>query len=797
MQMLSKVLKKLKSGTWFPFYNSFYERVSLDPNMIFLESRGGKALEGNIFSLCRELEKGQYKKFKLVLAADKTSKKTIMQKLENYDLHINKIVETGGLQYYFYLSKARYLINDTSFPGRFIKKENQIYLNVWHGTPLKRMGRDNVDEVYSMGNVMRNLLAADYLLFPNEYMEEKMSEAYMLDNLYNGVVLHEGYPRNSIFFSRENGERMKKRLGYEGQQLIMYMPTFRGKADQIEVEGFGTRIHQHLHELDRRLSDEQTLLIKVHPFIQNQIEINQYSHIKPIPENIDSYEVLNACDVLITDYSSVMYDFAITKRKIILFAYDYEEYIRERGMYENITDYPFSMAETVDDIIRELGNDSGGVNKEFLMKYATYESRDAAEKICRQIFLEENCCTLGKMNKNNKKNILFYAGDLNQNGITTAFCSMMKYVDKSRYNYYISFRMQSVKAEPERTKRIPENVGVFPISSEMNMDLLTGFAQLFYIKAGCKGCLIMRRLHRAYKREWRKHFGNVRFEHVVHYNGYEAYITSLIEQAPCKNTIWVHNDMEREIALKKNHSRYLLEDVYKSYDNVVIVSEDIRQSTIRISGREDNIHVIENCHDYKSVIKRSKLPVSFDKNTLSTKTEDELIKILDGNSVKFINIGRYSPEKGHERLIKAFEQYWLKHRESNLIIIGGTGDSYSKTLELAGATAASEHIILIKSMSNPMPVLKRCDLFLLSSYYEGLGLVLLEADTLGIPVMACDVPGPRGFLRQHGGILLADSQEGILQGMTMFNRKKLTPMNVDYEKLNLESTRKFEELLTE
>lgn len=118
------------------------------------------------------------------------------------------------------------------------------------------------------------------------------------------------------------------------------------------------------------------------------------------------------------------------------------------------------MAETVDDIIRELENDSGSVNKEFLKKYATYESRDAAEKICRQIFLEENCCTLGKINKNNKK-ISFYAGDLNQNGITTAFCSMMKYVDKSRYNYYISFRMQSVKAEPERTKEYLKMLGYF------------------------------------------------------------------------------------------------------------------------------------------------------------------------------------------------------------------------------------------------------------------------------------------------------------------------------------------------
>ncbi len=84
-------------------------------------------------------------------------------------------------------------------------------------------------------------------------------------------------------------------------------------------------------------------------------------------------------------------------------------------------------------------------------------SIDAADKICRQVFLEENCCMVGKMKKNGRKNILIYAGDLNQNGITTAFCSMMKYVDKSRYNYYISFRMQSVKAEPERTKKIPEN----------------------------------------------------------------------------------------------------------------------------------------------------------------------------------------------------------------------------------------------------------------------------------------------------------------------------------------------------
>ncbi len=91
----------------------------------------------------------------------------------------------------------------------------------------------------------------------------------------------------------------------------------------------------------------------------------------------------------------------------------------------------------------------------------------------------------------------------------------------------------------------------------------------------------------------------------------------------------------------------------------------------------------------KVVIKRSQLPITFDKNTLSTKTKEELEQVFNNKSVKFINMGRFSPEKGHDRLIKAFEQYWLKQKESYLIIIGGTGDFYGKTVELARATAAS------------------------------------------------------------------------------------------------------------
>lgn len=199
MSFLNKVKKKLKNGSWYPFYNSFYENNSLDPRMILLESRSGGALESNILSLLKELSREPYKNFNLVLSVRKNAESEIKEKLRKNSIQGVSFVHTGSVSYYRALSRAGYLVNDSSFPGRFVKKEGQIYLNTWHGTPLKKMGRDNRPEMVTMGNVLRNLLDSDYIVFPNRFMEEKMSGAYMLDSLYRGTVLREGYPRNDIF----------------------------------------------------------------------------------------------------------------------------------------------------------------------------------------------------------------------------------------------------------------------------------------------------------------------------------------------------------------------------------------------------------------------------------------------------------------------------------------------------------------------------------------------------------------------------------------------------------------------
>ena len=203
------------------------------------------------------------------------------------------------------------------------------------------------------------------------------------------------------------------------------------------------------------MQDNQILLVKLHPFVQNLLPVDNYKHIRSFPSEYDTYEVLNACDVLITDYSSVMYDYANTGRKIILFAYDREEYLSERGMYEDIIGYPFPVVSSPEEIAAELQEHSGCPDRAFLEKYCTYERAEATSCICRHILLHENACNEYKMPGTKKKKVLLYAGSLKPNGITTAYFSLLRNLDRSKCEYYVSFRSPSIKEASGTAERNP------------------------------------------------------------------------------------------------------------------------------------------------------------------------------------------------------------------------------------------------------------------------------------------------------------------------------------------------------
>ena len=281
---------------------------------------------------------------------------------------------------------------------------------------------------------------------------------------------------------------------------------------------------------------------------------------------------------------------------------------------------------------------------------------------------------------------------------------------------------------------------------------------------------------------------------MIHYAGYEKNVIQMFQQADVKRMIFVHNDMVREIKLRGNQHEPTLKRAYHEYDKVAPVTTDIYPSTLELGQNKNNLQIVNNCHDYRAVLEKAAQPIEFQADTVCNVTKEDVERILAEKGKKFISIGRYSPEKGHDMLIRAFDRYYKEYPDSYLIIIGGHGAIYQKTVDLAKSMDSASHIILIKSVQNPMPILKQCDLFILSSLYEGLGLVLLEADTLGIPVISTDIVGPRGFMKEHGGYLVPMSEDGIYQGMLDYDQGKVKAMHVDYEKFNENSVNQFEKL---
>ena len=187
-------------------YKAYYDD-GLDDNLVYFESRDGLDFTGNIFRIVEELSTGKYGNFKIHVHAKPQVVDKIKAFQKNYNLKIDKIITKEAIATKT-LEKAKYIFTDSGIRPKYVKREGQIFVNTWHGTPLKLMGKYNIPEEHRLGNVQHPFLSSDYLLYPNDYMMEKMLDSYMIEKIYPGEILLEGYPRNSVFFN-ESSIRLK------------------------------------------------------------------------------------------------------------------------------------------------------------------------------------------------------------------------------------------------------------------------------------------------------------------------------------------------------------------------------------------------------------------------------------------------------------------------------------------------------------------------------------------------------------------------------------------------------------
>lgn len=808
LKSLGLAVRKFKSNAIYRarfYYTHYREKLPMNEKAILFESFNGDDFTGNPFYLlleaCSNERYSGYTKYVAVKKSDLENDKKVETLLRNYDLLDQVVlVRRNSREYCKLLASAKYLVNNVTFPTFFIKREGQVYLNTWHGTPLKGLGRNIKDNPNTIGNVQRNFLMSDYLLYPNEYSFEHIRHDYMLDQFYTGQYVLSGYPCNSTFFDQSRVDSIKEQLEISDKKVVVYMPTWRGKEKGKKVDKHIFYILHLLYEMESKLDDDVVVFVKLHHLAMSSIELDEFEKIKAFPTEFETYDFLNVADCLITDYSSVMFDYLNTDKKVFLYTYDKEEYMAGRSIYTDIDTLPFQAFDTPKPLCEalnaQLGSASYGTYQDMFCHYdSAYAAKDLLALLLFGEVTERMELIDGKKFRNNKPNVLIFAGELAKNGLTTALKGLINYVDTSKMNYVLTFYTKKTNRNKQVINEFRDEISYIPIQGAKNLTFIGAVCQLLYFKMNIDTAFVNRQIEKNAAREVERSYPTIHFDYAIHYTGYERHIIHIINALDAKKAIYTHNDLLKERKTRNNIHVPSLKKAYRQYDRIVIIRESMREEIKKnIPGVDDTkIVVAHNLNNLELIKRRAKKKVTFDDDTYCNIELDELNSVLQNKNVlKFIDIARFSPEKGLDQLIFAFNRFRKENPDAYLIIVGGHGKDFDAICALA-ESEETKNVIIIRSISNPYPILAKCDCFVLSSHYEGLPMTIMEALILDKKVISTNIPGPSEFLSQGYGYLVEDSVDGILKGMQEFEKtglKRLTKF--DAQAFNKNALAEFE-----
>lgn len=386
-------------------YHIFLKVLPVNDQVVFFESNVGRNYSSNPKYVYEEMVKqGLDKEFKCIWS------------LEDLGLEIPgnaKKVKRARLKYLYYLAIAKIWVCDTRQPSFLIKRPETTYIQLWHGTPLKKLAMDM--DVLSMSEGMElseykklfleNTKTWDYLISQSEYTTEKFKSCFAFEK----EILETGFPRNDVLFDKNNEKSIKLLKNKYSlpldKKIILYAPTWRD--DEFYENGiYKFSLQIDLDLLQKELGDTHIILVKLHYLVKDSLDWSKYEGFVYECDHLgDIQELYLISDYLITDYSSVMFDYALLRRPMIIYAYDYENYRDNlRGFYFNIFDeFPGPIVNNSPDLLESIKNydfmDYEEKYMKFLYKFTNFDTGQASSEIVDLILEKAKDLSKGLKNK--------------------------------------------------------------------------------------------------------------------------------------------------------------------------------------------------------------------------------------------------------------------------------------------------------------------------------------------------------------------------------------------------------------
>ncbi len=774
-------------------YAHIYNTTRVKDKTVLYESFFGRGLLCNPFALFNEaLNDERMRDYKHIWSIDDPKDLEALRKKYRHEPRVS-FVRKNTPEYMRALSSAKFLINNASFPYYFTKKKEQVYVNTWHGIPLKSLGYDMPNGKTESSNVVRNMLISDYMISASPFLTQIYEESYKLKEVYTGKIIEEGYPRLDTLerFKREDVLKLLADRGVKvdpSKKIILYAPTWKGKSyatASADVSG--------LFEFKKRFesvidTNEYQVLIKPHQRVF-QLAANKLREGFFVPADVEANIVLSVTDVLVSDFSSIFYDYLYTGRPVVFYIEDLEAYNRERGLYHRVEEAlpgpSFDTPEKAADFVNRLETEKIKWQRKYdeIRKYANADVKPGISKrIIDIVFFDREDGYNVKKVASNKKRLLISRGRLGVNGITTALINILNLIDHEKYDVTLMIEKGPEDLKNNVIESINPNVRVIYRTLMPPMSASEGFVYKLKRKFGFKN-----QSSKGIEREWYRNFGDTTFDTAVDFSGY-IYMNSLLMAVAKakKKCIWLHNDMMAEFKLKHDELLEIFR-LYRYFDHVVACgSEIMRVNAKHIPPKYDvasRIVCAGNTIDYNRILSMAEENPMLVINDIDAETGEKMFN--------FLTIGRMSPEKNHIALIKAFKRFHDIHPNSALYMLGD-GQLRGKLNELVAELGIYKNVIMPGNVANPYSLLKRCGCFVLPSVYEGLPMTVNEARVLKKPIIMSDFSSVNDCCVEDGQIVIGNKVDDIFKGMEMFASGKVPSDYVfEADKYNQEKVTEF------
>jgi CDP-glycerol glycerophosphotransferase len=299
--------------------------------------------------------------------------------------------------YFARIAAANYFLSNDMMPRYPLKTSRTTYVQLWHGTPLKRVGFDVPDAQYDGADLYARRLAKDvkrwdHLVSPNHFSTEKLSKAFR----YDGSVLEIGYPRNDSLSgpgATELRDKTRAELGLSpGTRAVLYTPTWRD--DYLTGQAKPNPLAADVEQVLAALPEDTVLLFRFHHLVAASSPVPSHLRAIDVSGHPDIQALYLAADLMITDYSSTMFDFAVTGRPMIFYTYDLADYRDQlRGFYFDLeAEAPGPLVTTAAELTAVLNDEESlrtsyaGAYDAFRTKYCHLDDGHASDRLIESVF---------------------------------------------------------------------------------------------------------------------------------------------------------------------------------------------------------------------------------------------------------------------------------------------------------------------------------------------------------------------------------------------------------------------------